>query len=109
MIPLNARHAEAREISLNCRRDRFHHCEVFIVFDDLGGDGELFVRLMSEPEPSPDLREDVLDHFSIPKLFKDDDFVLSKLIAVRLICHSRFSFLDWCASGPPESEKAQPI
>jgi len=48
---------------------------------------------MSEPEPSPDLREDVLDHFSIPQLLEDDDLVVPELIAVRLICHSRFSFL----------------
>jgi len=48
---------------------------------------------MSEPEPSPDLREDVLDHFSIPQLLEDDDLVLSELIAVRLICHNVSPFL----------------
>ena len=37
---------------------------------------------MSEPEPSADLGEDVLDHFSIPQLLEDDDLVVSELIAV---------------------------
>jgi len=51
---------------------------------------------MSEPEPAADLRKDVLDHFSIPQLLQDDDLVLSELIAIVSICHSRFSSYDEC-------------
>jgi len=40
---------------------------------------------MSESEPSPDLREDVLDHFSIPKLLQDNDLVASELIALGVV------------------------
>jgi hypothetical protein len=47
---------------------------------------------MSKPEPSADLREDVLDHFPIPQLLQDDDLVVSELIAVVSICHNCFSF-----------------
>ena len=39
---------------------------------------------------------------------QDDDLVVSELIAV-VVCHNRFSFLGWCASGLPETKKAQPI
>jgi len=48
---------------------------------------------MSEPQPSADFVQDALAHFSIPQLLEDDDLVVPELIAVRLICHSRFSFL----------------
>jgi len=61
---------------------------------------------VGQPQPSPDLREDVLHPFPVPQLVEDDDLVFPELIAVRLSCHSRFSFLDECASGLPRNEKS---
>jgi len=43
------------------------------------------------PEPFPDLLENILHLFSIPKLFEDDDLVVSEMIAIVVVCHSRFS------------------
>jgi hypothetical protein len=43
---------------------------------DLLGDAELVVLLMSEPEPSDDLGEDVHDQFPIPQLLEDGDLVV---------------------------------
>ena len=70
------------------------HAQVFVIPDNLRGDGELIVLLMSEPEPPPDLREDVLHPFPIAQLVEDDDLVVSELIAIGVVCHGGFSFLD---------------
>ena len=93
MIPFHTRHPQTRKVSLHGGGDRSDHCQVLIVFDDLRGDGELVVLLMSEPEPAPDLGSDVLDHFPVSQLIEDDALLFPELIVVCLIRHSRFSFL----------------
>jgi hypothetical protein len=108
MIPLDARHPQAREIPLHGGRDRFHYCQVLIVLDDLRGDRDLLVLFMSQPEPSTDLGEDVLHPFPVPQLVEDDDLVFPELIHI-VVSHSHFSFRDLAHLVSPETEKAQPI
>ena len=63
---------------------------------------------MSEPEPSPDLRKDVLHPFPVPQLIEDDDLVVSELIAVRFIYHD-VSPSSMDTRRASETKNAQPI
>lgn len=45
---------------------------------------------MREPEPSPDLAKDVLEHLAIPLLRENDVLVVSELIAIIVVCHTHF-------------------
>jgi hypothetical protein len=109
-IPIHTRHAKVREISLHGGRNRFHCRKVLILFDDLRGDREMIILLMSEPEPSSDFREDVLDHFAIPQLIEDDDLVVSELIPILSWEYSIHTFRSgplhgWMTTNNPETDR----
>jgi hypothetical protein len=108
LTSLHARRRQTRKRSLHGGGDRFHYCHILIVFNDLRGDRELVILLMGQPEPTPNLREDVLDHFSVPQLIEDDDLVVSELIAIGVVCHSVSPFLIDALRISPETKKAQP-
>jgi len=72
-------------------KDRYSsdHCDIFIVLDDLCGDGQLIIRLMSQPQPPSDLGVDVFHpffFFFVPA-GHNYDLIISELIAVSLICY----------------------
>ena len=64
---------------------------------------------MSEPEPSPDLRENVFRPFPVSQLVEDDDLVFPELIAIVVDCHNVSPFLVDALRVSPETKKAQPI
>ena len=105
---LNPCNSKSRERSFGGGADRSNNSEVLIVFDDLRGDGELLVLLVGQPQPSPDLGEDVLHPFPVPQLVEDDDLVFPELIAIVVVCHSVSPFLV-DALRVSETKKAQPI
>jgi len=43
---------------------------------------------------TPDFGEDVFHSFPVSQLIKHEDLVVPELIAIIVVCNSRFSFLD---------------
>ena len=87
MIPFYRCHADTWESPLHGGGHGSYYRDVFVITNDLRGDGYLLVLFMGQSEPSTDFGMDAFDQLPISVFRENDDFVVSELIAVDLGCY----------------------